>query len=105
MYANTVKCVPLTDFSECQTSLTMYYMVISTRHLAFINVFHGIFLFEFIDKKVLPLKRVTNGKLRFKFSLFVANSEFETSALVWCFIKKCLSDSCESTCADYFKKI
>ena len=52
------------------------------------------------------LKRVTNGKLRLKFSLFVANSEFETStALVWCLIKKCLSGSCESTCADYFKKI
>ena len=54
------------------------------------------------------LKRVTNGKLRSTFSLFVANSEFETSALVWCFIKKKgLSDNnyCESTCADYVKKI
>ena len=34
------------------------------------------------------LKRVTNGELRFQFSLFVAKSEFETSALVWCFTKK-----------------
>ena len=117
MYANTGKCVPLTDFSLSSPCI----MVISTSHSFYKCVSRDFFLFEFIDKKlkcyhfkwqsnplksiINRLKRVTNGELRFKFSLFVSNSEFETSPLVWCFIKRCLSDSCESTCADYFKKI
>ena len=56
---------------------------------------------------ITRFKSAATCKLRFTFSLFVANSEFETSALIWCFIKKkrCLSDNCESTYTYYFKEI